>query len=148
KARAISIYYPYSADLSSTELSARERPLIVPATVDADWVEVPDPACGRRHRHDAASCTRIRVDDAYAMENPVHIVGSGAEPSRQHTAGRRLPRLTKGEALADTGENEPVLVFLGRVRCDRQYDRFISFTGNGGGSELKFIRGEAYATLS
>src|SRR3546814_506724 len=45
-------------------------------------------------------------------------------------------------------DSVPALIYLGRVRCSRQFDRFISFTGNGGGSELKFIRGEAYVTLN
>lgn len=139
---AISIYHPYSEDFSPDD-----QPLVVAATVDADWVDVPDPACNRGHRHGVTQCDLIRIDDAYAGEHPIHIVGSGAEPNRQppgrvvNTPGERTPLATPDSAVHP-------LLYLGVVKCTRQYDRLISFSGNGGGSELKFIRGSAYITLN
>lgn len=131
---AISIYYPYSEDFSP-----QDRPLVVPATVEADWVDVPDPACTKAHRHDGEHCIRIRVDESYVLKNPVHIIGSGAETSAAASHPVGLPALRSFT---------PDLIYLGKVRCTRQYDRLISFTGNGGGSELKFVRGEAYIMMN
>ncbi|HYH56727.1 MAG TPA: hypothetical protein VD772_08955, partial [Anseongella sp.] len=42
--QGLSIYYPYSE-----EFEPGRRPLIVPATVEGDWVDIPDPACPHRH---------------------------------------------------------------------------------------------------
>lgn len=131
---AISIYYPYSEDFSP-----QERPLVVPATVEADWVDVPDPACTKVHRHDGEHCSTIRVDESYVLKNPVHIIGSGADLSAALSHPVELPALRSFT---------PNLIYLGKVRCTRQYDRLISFTGNGGGSELKFVRGEAYIIMN
>lgn len=38
-------------------------------------------------------------------------------------------------------------VFVGHVRCRKQYDAFISFSGNGGGSELQFTRTDSRENL-
>lgn len=131
---ALSIYYPYSEDFPPGQ-----HPLAVPATVEADWVDVADPACGKAHEHRATDCDKIRIDENYVRENPVHIIGSGAEPAA----------VARENALLSGGQDfSPALIYLGKVKCTRQYDRLISFTGNGGGSELKFIRGEAYITLN
>lgn len=130
----ISIYYPYSE-----EFGREQPPLVVPATVEADWVDVPDPACPYEHEHTGSGCRQIRIDEEYVQERPVHIIGAGAKPSQPASATI---------SLASGGLHSPALIYLGKVKCTRQYDRLFSFTGNGGGSELKFIRGEAYATLN
>lgn len=39
-----------------------------------------------------------------------------------------------------------MLFLIGKAKCIEQYDRLISFTSNGGGSEIYFIRGDAYLT--
>lgn len=38
-------------------------------------------------------------------------------------------------------------VFIGHIRCTKQYDALISFTGNGGGSELQFTRTDSRENL-
>ena len=35
-------------------------------------------------------------------------------------------------------------VYVGALRCSYQYDALVSFTGNGGGSEIKVFRGSGY----
>jgi hypothetical protein len=71
----------------------------------------------------------VTVNDEYCEENVVHIAGSGGFQAAP------TPVVT----------DPPVnLVLLGSVRCTRQYDHLISFTGNGGGSELRFIRADSY----
>lgn len=141
-AASISIYHPYSEDFSRAD-----RPLVVPATVEADWVDIPDPECRRKHQHEAVTCEQIRVDESYVQHHPVHIVGIGAERKR---TSLQLSLAGSGQRTTLSGDDGAAgnLIYLGKVRCTRQYDRLISFTGNGGGSELKFIRGSAYITLN
>lgn len=138
----ISIYQPYSENFGP-----EARPLVVPATVEADTVYLPDPACRQAHLHGGADCTKIRVDESYVEKHPVHIIGTGALPATNEgdtyvLSERRLPEEVQSQ------DSSVRLIYLGIVRCSKQYDRLISFTGNGGGSELKFIRGEAYVTLN
>ncbi|HVK97261.1 MAG TPA: hypothetical protein VM368_05555 [Flavisolibacter sp.] len=87
--------------------------------------------CGTR-TNQSICYTTVTVDDAYAEVNPTHIVGVGAEPA--------TPQGT-------TEANQVYMVFIGDALCSVQYDNFISFTGNGGGSEINFIRGDGYMTL-
>jgi hypothetical protein len=75
----------------------------------------------------------VTVDDSYAEGHPVNIVGVGVEPTGAN--------ITSGTA-------QVYVVFIGDVKCSKQYDRFISFTGNGGGTELRFIRGDNYLQLN
>jgi hypothetical protein len=70
----------------------------------------------------------VTVDDTYAEQKPTHIVGVSAEPAK----------------IQSVMDIQGKLVFIGDVKCTKQYDRLISFTGNGGGSELRFIRGDGY----
>ena len=56
--------------------------------------------------------------------------------------------------LQPTGTNgtngtDTVVVFkVGRVKLEKQYDRWISFTGNGGGADLRFIRPEGFVSVN
>jgi len=74
---------------------------------------------------------QVLVDDDYAFNHPTHIVGVGADPTPK-------PPI---EPLKETVVN---LVYHGWGRLTRQMDKLISFTGNGGGSEMKLGRISAY----
>lgn len=74
----------------------------------------------------------VTVNDDYAFGSPTHIVGLRAEPARTgQTTGTEINK-----------------VFLGWIRCTKQYDRLVSLTGNGGGSEIKVVRADGYLKLS
>jgi len=73
----------------------------------------------------------VTVNDDYAEAKPTHIVGVGAEPVRIMTD----PPPPAGNVHR---------VFHGWSALTQQLDRFISFTGNGGGSEIKVARINGY----
>ncbi len=74
---------------------------------------------------------QVLVDDNYAFDHPTHIVGVGADASAK----------TPVEAVKGTVVNQ---VYHGWGKLTRQMDKLISFTGNGGGSEIKLGRISAY----
>lgn len=127
--KGISIYFPYASNFNNALTTGTPRrhspPAIVAADREADTGPGREPlACGNSWCYQP-----VIVNDAYCELNPTHIVEEGATPSTlvQYDPGSQLP-----------------LVFLGNIKCAHQYDKLISFTGNGGGSELRFIRGDAF----
>lgn len=114
------IYFPYSDAFVSTAAVTTSNVTVVPATVDANSVEVVGP-----------DGELVVVNDAYASQNPVLIVQPGEA------------------TIAETGViPSPATVFVGYVRCVKQYDALISFTGNGGGSEIMIGRSSGYLSYN
>lgn len=74
----------------------------------------------------------VTVNDDYAEIYPTHIITSGAS-------------LRIMEPPPPPTPNQ--LVFIGEVLCNQQLDRLISIH-NGGGPDLRFIRGDAYLTVA
>jgi hypothetical protein len=131
----VAIYFPYSENfavpLTTTYFdNVNTSPTgylatIVSAQSDADVGFGRKPVITGSNRVSLVACM---VDDSYCEINPTHIVTVGAEPIMQ-----------------DPPQTPVVnIVFIGDVRCTKQYDRLISFTGNGGGSELRFVRADGY----
>ena len=78
---------------------------------------------------------QVLVNDDYAAANPTHRIGvNGIEGETTLFEAPPLP-------TASTGMSR---VYVGEVICKNQYDKLISFTGNGGGSEIKFCRLSGY----
>src|SRR3546814_2234581 len=96
-------------------------------------LDIPAPDCNLPHHHEGISCNKIRVDDAYAMENPVHIIGLGAVPANGPAMGSTIksnPDLTL-ESTPDSRfiglrpairvtetlppDSVPALIYLGRA---------------------------------
>lgn len=85
----------------------------------------------------------VWIDDDYANLHPTQIIGMNG--------GDFLP------PFADGNPNPPQIpaasqdtiheVFVGFVKCTKQYDHFISLSGNGGGSEIRLCRGSVYLAL-
>ncbi len=127
----LSIYFPYSGHFNGTTGDAfisSTIPTIVAADRDADVG-----AGQQAYRCGFSLCYKtVTVNDDYCESNPTHIVGAGAEQAP--------PKLS---SVSDTS-SAVKMVMLGMVRCTHQYDRLISFTGNGGGSELRFIRADGF----
>lgn len=124
----LSIYFPYSENYRPVVQESGEnwlRATLVAADRDADEAPGLEPAdCP------ANDCyTPVTVNDDYCEANIVHIAGSGAIQAVPTSTG--LPTTIN-------------MVMIGSVKCRNQYDHLISFTGNGGGSELRFVRADSY----
>lgn len=132
----VSIYYPYSEtfqDDNGNNNYYEPITTIATATADADqgWASQPYYLNGELQGYN-----QVLIDDNYAEQNPTQIIGiNGIEPYDYETNVAIGPIETN---LIGTR------VYLGEVICREQYDRLISFTGNGGGSELRYCRLSAY----
>jgi hypothetical protein len=155
----VSIYYPYSEgfgdneregggddetedvpDPNDHETGGLPIVTIVTATEDADEGigYQPYQLYGETHYRE------VIVNDDYAAENPTHIIGlNGVEPYEIPAALNTA--FPPGSPIDITAlQREVSQVYIGDVRCKKQYDALISFTGNGGGSEIRFTRSDAY----
>jgi len=155
----VAIYFPYSENFGDIFTPSYfdninsepqgEKATIVAADRDADSGPGMRPfICNTRDNMQL--CYRnVTVNDAYAETNVTHIVGVGAEPS-----GTTIDR--PAEAFPPQGPidlpnypREVKQVYVGDVRINRkQFDKFISFTGNGGGSEIRFTRADGFLKLA
>lgn len=125
----VSIYFPYSENFKDN--SRKDITIVMPPKNDTNEATgIKLEKCG-----DKICETKVLVNDAYAIKNPTHIIyAGGAKVKEQYVKDLKNARST-------SSINQ---VYVGAVRCNKQYDSFISFTGNGGGSELKFFRGSGY----
>ena len=74
------------------------------------------------------------------FSHPTHIVGvNGIEPYETQDAALNPPTVT-----TPSNVNR---VYIGDAICKTQYDRLISFTSNGGGSEINYCRASGYLKL-
>lgn len=115
---------------------------LVTATADADA------GYGSQQYTDANGVTQyqtVLVDDDYGYNNPTHIVGlNGIEPYGEYTADAVAAFPPTGPIPQPGVPREIKQVYVGEVRCRHQYDAYISFTGNGGGSEIRFTRADGF----
>ncbi len=149
----ITIYYPYSDKFTGTTASIT----VVPADRDAD--EAPG------YILKSGKWINASAGDLYSQTNPCHLIGVTSTDFTP--APDNIYRTTDPNVLPDaarcgiifTGTQEKQLpappiypgnlpniikVFIGYSRCVYQFDRWISFTGNGGGSEIMYSRGDGY----
>lgn len=122
----LSYYCPYCLDYSQNSFN----PTLVPELTDAD--------SGPGYEPSSSGYTNTTVNDSYAESTPTLLIGPDNEPSikdepdfggsgnSNHGTGCRCTQIRQ--------------VFVGHVRLHEQYDRFISFTGNGGSSEIRVLR--------
>jgi hypothetical protein len=129
----ITIYHPYSEEFEPTGGGTYE-PItsIITATADADEGVgyLPYYINGQFQYY-----SEVLVNDDYAFENPTHVIGVNgieivAEPSEAPPPPPPPPGVSR--------------VYIGEGVCKNQYDRLISFTGNGGGSEIKYCHLTGY----
>ena len=139
----IKIYFPYSENFSATydpggptnNTGNPGGPVVTTVSADRDadsgpgqepyWVT---DQYGVMH----LTSRQVTVDDAYAEVKATHIVNvMELDPPPPTNPPPTTP--------------SPIYtVYISWVRCNKQYDKLISFTKNGGGSELWF--GEGYAS--
>lgn len=140
----ISVYFPYDDRFLpelGNDISYGPVTSLVTATADAGW--------GIQPYTDATGTVQyqnVLIDDAYAEMNPTHIIGiNGIEPYNGTGAGGSLTNFAPtGPIKLPNTPREIKQVYVGEVRCKKQYDSFISFTGNGGGSEIRFTRADGF----
>ncbi|MBX9783302.1 MAG: hypothetical protein K2X48_08420 [Chitinophagaceae bacterium] len=150
-----SIYFPYQNEFIDPNDPGGGRGgytfggivTIVTATADADE------GIGERSVFDAngnvVGFVPVVVNDDYAYNNPTHIIGlNGIQPyePNQYTPYSVFP--PGGPIDIPNLPRTVKQVYVGEVRVSHQYDRLISFTLNGGGSEIKFTRGDGYLKLA
>lgn len=144
----VSIYFPYSEEfevlLPKPENGGYYEPItsVAAATADADegWGSQPYYINGVFQYYE-----QILINDDFAELNPTQIIGiNGIEPFDD------LSNPVSGAFPPSGPINQPNLprevkqVYIGDVLCVKQYDAFISFTGNGGGSEIVFTRSDGF----
>jgi hypothetical protein len=144
-AEQVSIYFPYMENFNGA-LQARSYtpPLttIVAAAADADAGNGYEPYYDISGKMEYKN---VSINDELAMLTPTHIIGINGV--NLVTAGAFLPGGpgTAGKPLNLPGLTREIKqVYIGDVRCRKQYDALISFTGNGGGSEIRFVRGDGF----
>jgi len=135
--KGVSIYFPYSENFSvpltvsyfdkvNTPPYITYLATIVSADREADTGPGREP---KKINSDSLKFIEVTISDTYAESKPTHIVGVGAVPTVS------IPLQPQSVDV----------VFLGNILCNTQYDRLISFSSlNGGGPELRFMRGDAY----
>lgn len=136
----VSIYFPYSENFSNlsaisalpsdNKIAALFKPTIVFTDRESNSAPGRDPYyCPGTPGN---ICYRnVTVDDGYAEKNPTHIVTIGATVRQAVSAA-----VSKNDLVTR--------VYNGGSRLTRQMDKLISFTGNGGGSEIKICRINGY----
>lgn len=132
----ISIYFPYSENYPPPPYGGGYQPVVsvVAATAEADegWGYVPYyDAYGNFSHYE-----QVLVNDAWCDANATHIVGvNGIEVLDVALMGNPSP------PAPPPGVNR---VYIGEAMLKHQYDVLISFTGNGGGSEIMVGRLSGY----
>lgn len=132
----VSIYFPYHEEFIDENFGA--SPSIVSlttATADADEgigeIPVYD-TYGNITRYE-----QVLVNDAYAEANPTHIIGlNGVEPYDHNS--------TTDSTTPPPPPPNVNRIYIGEGICKVQYDKLISFTLNGGGSEIMYNRISGY----
>lgn len=137
-------YMPYPEDDNGNAFSDNDKPTYVPAVTDADagygWKE-----------NNNNEWERVATNDDYAANNATIIV----EPN---TPQNLRPPVDDNTGIGPDHDIDPSYldslvqrqcqnlengtlvrsVYLGHIQVRVQFDRYISFTGNGGGSEMRF----------
>ncbi|OJV54256.1 MAG: hypothetical protein BGO31_12965 [Bacteroidetes bacterium 43-16] len=136
----ISVYFPYSVDYAVTNADVT----LVAGVADTD--EILGFQKGVQSDNGGGIYgTMITVNDDYAATTkPVHIIGVNGTVLRANTVSPLADFWPGGDILTPGLSREVKQVYTGDVRCKRQYDALVSFTGNGGGSEIRFVKGDGY----
>lgn len=140
----VSVYFPYMEEFPDpNDGGGYYEPItsIATATADADegWGSQPYYVNGVLQYY-----SQVLVDDEYAEQNPTQIIGvNGIEPYNEPPI--QAEGFLPGPPIDLPGlPREVKQVYVGEVKCIHQYDRLISFTGNGGGSEIRFTRADGF----
>ena len=132
----VSIYFPYSNQFDTDASGDSYGPItsLVAATAEADE------ALGMQPVYSGGALVaynQVVINDDYAFAHPTQIVGiNGIEAIQTQDVGNVIP--------IEIPPTDVYRVYVGDAICQAQYDRLISFTGNGGGSEIEYCRISGY----
>lgn len=156
----VSIYFPYSEAFEQTQNLGEEAPTeSSPDTDDHESGDMPittlvtataeaDEGIGYKPYYDQYRQLQYReviVNDDYAYQNPTHIIGlNGVEPYGGVPSQIGEAFIPENPIDLPDLHREVKQVYIGDVKSRKNYDAFISFTGNGGGSEIRFTRADGY----
>lgn len=124
----VSVYFPYSENHLGKKYD--EITIVMPPKEDVnEAVGIRLTKCGKGICEE-----KVLVNDKYAAEHPTHIIYAGGADVKKSYANK----------LKGARTNAINTVYIGALRCNYQYDAFVSLTGNGGGSEIRVFRGSGY----
>lgn len=88
----------------------------------------------------------VSVDEAYAMKNPTFIIGINSLYDNALTIEHKIKQAEKFEKPISTGRVENTILRVNHLygKLSQQLDALISFTGNGGGSEIYIGKIDGY----
>ncbi|MFN4285047.1 MAG: hypothetical protein ACK4E8_03695 [Lacibacter sp.] len=141
----VSIYFPYHDEFIDENYTNPPSVVsVIAATADSDEGigEIPIfNAIGQ-----LSGFNQVLINDDYVSANPTHIIGvNGIEPWDEGgvTVMNAYP---PGDPIDLPGLTREIKqVHIGSVKIHgKQYDKLISFTGNGGGSEIVFTRSDGF----
>lgn len=133
----VSVYFPYYEEFITSDGDvASYAPIttISTATADADegFGDLPYYLNGAFQYN-----IQVLINDDYCLANPTHIIGiNGIEPEPDPIPNEPPPPPPPPPGISR--------IYVGEGICKKQYDRLISFTGNGGGSEIKYCHMTGY----
>ena len=141
--KGVAIYFPYSENFGKLFTTSYfdnvnkdprgKLATIVAADREADEAPGKEPYLSGTRTNPIIRWAVVNVNDDYAELNPTHIVGVGAEPY----AG--------GPVMDSSAVAGGILrVYQGHLVLKEQMDKFISISGNGGGSEVFINRVSGY----
>jgi hypothetical protein len=153
----VSVYYPYSENFSSTSGGSYLPTVsLLTATADTDQAPGSEPVY---ENGTLTGYTSVLINDEYAADHPTHIIGvngpeNPVEPVSGPGGGGVIGGFCFGPNCAGWIPPPPppkVLpieikrsVLVENYVLKAQYDNLISFTGNGGGSEVRINRISSY----
>lgn len=143
----VTLYEPYPPE-SAEDIAyyGSVAPTLVTATADADEGMGYKPAYDNNNV--LLGYEEVLVNDAFAEENPTLIIGvNGIEEEVVNNSGTPIAYEPEPPVVVPNLPRRILKVDIGDVRCTKQYDALISFTGNGGGSEIRFVRADAYMKM-
>lgn len=145
----ISIYFPYEeAYINEFDNSNNYSPTtsVMTATADADE------GYGWQPTFDSGGAingyNQVVITDDYAVINPTHIIGINGIEATSPDFNDILVFEPSTPIVVPGLPREVKQVYVGEVICKKQYDHFVSFTGNGGGSEIRFTRSDGYLKVA
>jgi hypothetical protein len=123
----VAIYFPYSENFR--DKNKKEITIVMPPKDGVDEAEgLKLTKCGKNVCEE-----KVIVNDLYAMNNPTHIIYAGGAKVKEEYKSK-----IKNSKVSAVNQ-----VYVGAVKCKKQYDKLIGFT-NTGGSEIKFFRASGY----
>lgn len=89
--------------------------------------------------------SQVLVNDAYCAANPTHIVGVNGVSPYEEGSVTTTNLINPGPEIPVSGLDRKIRqVYINEIKLINHFDRLISFTGNGGGSEMVFTRSDGY----